>query len=390
MFLRKKRSRRGRQMRRLFILLVLLALIIGIANWAKYEPPSRNSAWRAGDGIKQIGFMANAKGQSFNDDVVVEEGAAFDEDVVVYAGDVRVKAGGLINGDLVLYSGDVTIDKGGQVTGDVTAISGDADIRGTIGGDLVVLSGDIELAETATVNGDLSVMSGEINRESGATVHGNVVAGRFKLPQLPALLEGLQAPAAPAAPAIETNIQRAGGFGSVILGFVGRVLLAAFGASLIILLTGLVYYVRPDFVQAVQQTLLQQRPLSFAVGLVINLVLTFLTGVLLITLCLAPVGLAAGLLFAAINLVGWSASSLTVGQWLLRQVKVESQPLVALLIGAVLQTGLLALGWTLGGCLRPITYLAALVVTAFGGGAAVVYWLRLGATSKSDTTIVSV
>jgi len=389
-FLGKKRSRRGRQLRRLFVLLLLLALIIGIANWAKYETPISNSAWRAGDGIRQIGFMANVQGQSYNEDVVVEEGARFEDDVVVYAGDVRVKAGGLINGDLVLYSGDVTIDDGGQVTGDVTAISGDADIAGTIDGDLVVLSGDIDLAETATVNGDLSVMSGEIDRESGATVHGNVVAGRFKLPQLPGLLESLQAPAAPAMPAIETNIQRSGGFGSVLLGFVGRLLLAAFGASLIILLTGLVYYMRPEFVQAVQQTLLQQRPLSFAVGLVINLVLTFLTGALVITLCLAPVGLAAGLLFAAINLVGWSVSSLTLGQWLLRQVKFETQPLVALLVGAFLLTSMLALGWTFGGCLRPITYLAGLLVTAFGGGAAVVYWLRLGATPKADTTIVSV
>lgn len=390
MFLGKKRSRRGRQLRRLFVLFMLLALLIGLVNWARHETPIRDSGWRVGDGIKQIGFMANAHAQSYNEDVVVEEGAVFEDDVVVYAGDVRIKAGGLIKGDLVLYSGDVTMDEGGQVTGDVTAISGDADIAGTIDGDLVVLSGDIELAETATVNGDLSVMSGEINREPGATVHGNVVAGRFKLPQLPGLLESLQAPAAPALPSIETSIQHAGGFGSAILGFMGRLLLAAFGASLIILLTGLVYYVRPEFVQAVQQTLLQQGSLSFAVGLVINLVLTFLTGALVITLCLAPVGLAAGLLFVAINLVGWSVSSLTVGQWLLRKAKVETQPLVALLLGAFLLTTMIAMGWTLGGCLRPLTYLAALVVTAFGGGAAVVYWLRLGATPKSDTTIVSV
>lgn len=383
MLLRKQRSRRGRQLRRLFVLLLGLALIIGLANWAKPEAP-------AGAGIKQIGFMANAKGQSYNEDVVVEEGVVFDDDVVVYAGDVHVKAGGLIKGDLVLYSGDVTIDEAGEVQGDVTAISGDADIHGAVGGDLVVFSGDINLAETATVGGNLSVMSGAIDREPGATVHGNVMAGDFKLPQLPGLLEALQVPPVPAAPAIETNIQHAGGFGSAILSLIGRLLVAAFGASLIILLTGLVYYVRPDFVQAVQQTLQQQRPLSVAVGLVINLVLTFLTGALVITLCLAPVGLAAGLLFAAINLVGWSASSLTLGQWLLRQAKFETQPLVALVVGAFLMTSVLALGWTLGGCLRPLTYLAALVITAFGGGAAVVYWLRLGATPKTDAPIVSV
>ncbi|MEZ4734729.1 MAG: hypothetical protein R3E79_47160 [Caldilineaceae bacterium] len=214
-------------------------------------------------------------------------------------------------------------------------------------------------------------------------MRGNVVAGGLKLPQLPSLWGSMQAPALPAAPvvpAMDMTIARSGGLGSIILNLIGRLLLAAFGASVIILLTGLLYYVRPDFVHAVQQPLEQQRPLSFVVGFVVNLVLTFLTGVLVITLCLAPVGFAAGLLFAAINLVGWAVLSLTVGQWLLTKAKIETQPLVALLVGAFLLTGVLAFGWSLGGCLRPLTYLASLVMTAFGGGAVVVYWLRLGAT----------
>jgi len=143
-------------------------------------------------------------------------------------------------------------------------------------------------------------------------------------------------------------------------------------------------------VQAVQQTVHEQRPLSFAMGLIINLVLVVLTALLVVTLCLAPVGLAVGLLFTAINLVGWAALSLTVGDWLLRRAKLENQPLVALIVGAFVMTGLLAFGWALGGWFRPLAYIATLLVTSFGSGAVIVYWLRMRATPKADASIVSV
>lgn len=384
-FVRRKRTRNGRRWRRAFIVLVGLALIIGIGTLTYGQATSADT--------DEMQFTVQSESQIYAEDVVISEGDVLNEDVVVYSGDVRVKADGLINGDLVVYSGDVTVEAKGEIRGDVTALSGDADIAGVITGDLAVWSGDVDLAESASIGGNLSVMSGKIDRESGSIVRGNVVAGGLKLPQLPSLWESLQAPAppvAPAVPAVDMTIARSGGIGNMLFHWIGRLFLAAFGASLIILLTGLIYYVRPNFVHAVQQTLEQQRPLSFVVGFVVNLVLTFLTGVLVITLCLAPVGFAAGLLFAAINLVGWAALSLTVGQWILRAAKIETQPLVALLVGAFLMTGVLAIGWSIGGCLRPLIYLASLVMTAFGGGAVVVYWLRLGATSNADTTTLSV
>lgn len=375
MFLRRNRKSTWR---RAVALIIGLALIAGIANLTR---PQANNANKGG-----LPFTGQADSQLYSEDIVITKGDVFDKDVFVYAGDVQIEAGGLVKGDLVVYSGDINMDTKSAVQGDVTALSGDTDIAGTIGGDLVVLSGNVFLAETAAIDGGISVMSGEIERESGAIVRGNVVAGGFKMPSLPAMFGTLQAPTVPALPAppIETAIYRAGGWGSTLFGLIGRLIVGAFGASLIILLAGLVYYVRPTIVSAVQQTLDEQRPLSFAVGFIINLVLVFLTGVLMITLCLAPVGLAAGLLFAGINLIGWAAVSLMVGQWLLCYAKIESQPLIALLVGASLMTGVLAFGWSIGGCLRPLTYLASLAMSAFGGGAVVVYWLRLHATPKAE------
>lgn len=389
----KKRMRTGRRRRRIVGLLLLLVVVIAIANWNRRETVAR---WVVPGPVE---FTAQGDKHAYSEDVVVETGEVFDHDVIVYSGDVTVEEDGLIKGDLVAYSGDVTIEAGGKVQGDVTAVSGDAQVDGAVGGDLVVWSGDIELAETAKIGGNASVMAGEIHREEGAVVQGNLLRGNFSFPQLPPLLESLQipavpalpaVPAAPAMPAVDTAIQRSQDWSSTLFGLLGRLFLAAFGSSLIVLLAGLVFYARPALVQTVEQTLHEQRPLSFAVGLIVNLVLVVLTVLLVATLCLAPVGFAVGVLFAAINLVGWSALSLTVGDWLLRRAKLENQSLVALIVGAFVMTGLLTLGWALGGCFRPLAYVATLLVTSFGSGAVVVYWLRLRAAPNADTPIVSV
>ena len=389
----KKRMRTGRRRRRIVGLLLLLIVVIAVANWNRREAVTH---WVLPGPVE---FTAQGDKHAYSEDVVVETGEVFDHDVIVYSGDVTIEEDGLIKGDLVAYSGDVFIEAGGKVQGDVTAVSGDAQIDGGVGGDLVVWSGDIDLAETAQIGGNASVMAGDIHREEGALVQGNLLRGNFSFPQLPPLLESLQipavpalpaAPAAPAMPAVDTAIQRSQDWGGALFGLLGRLFLAAFGSSLIVLLAGLVFYARPTLVQPIEQTLHEQRPLSFAVGLIVNLVLVVLTVLLVATLCLAPVGFAVGLLFAAINLVGWSALSLTVGDWLLRRAKLENQPLVALIVGAFVMTGLLAFGWALGGWFRPLAYIITLLVTSFGSGAVIVYWLRMRATPKADASIVSV
>ncbi|MBX3010314.1 MAG: polymer-forming cytoskeletal protein [Caldilineaceae bacterium] len=396
MFYRNKSSRRGRRWGRVFLLLVGLALVAGIARLTSSAGEHKVEVSQA-----PAPAFSDAGVHFFSEDVVIDAHERYEDDVVVYSGNVQIKDGGRIQGDLTVYSGNVTIDEEAEVQGRVTALSGNVRVRGQVGGDLVVGSGDIDLAETAWVGGAISVMSGRIDRSEGARVSGNIIAGGFKLPALPAFLGARPviptAPAAPAAPPapnapamppIDMRIDRASTLSGMILGLLGRLLLAAFGTSLIILVAGLVYYVRPHFVVAIQATMQQQRPLSFAIGLMSNLVLIFLTGALMITLCLAPVGLAAGLLFGAINLLGWSALSLSVGQWLFQTFKIEGQPLVALLVGAFLMTSVLALGWIIGGYLRPMIYLLGLVITACGSGAVVVHWLRLGATPRPDQPLL--
>lgn len=328
------------------------------------------------------------EGRFLNDDLTISEGEIYDGDVVVYTGDVVVESGGAILGSLVVSSGDLTLESGSEVHGDVVAFSGDVAIDGHIGGDLVVWSGDIYLSETAVIGGDVSLMNGEIDREAGATVGGSMVAGpefpdlgpileQLELPVVPHAIEGV-APTAPAAPLAQSS------WSAAILRLIWRLLGAAVLTAMIVLSSGLAYYARPTFIHAVRTTGNQQRALSFGIGLVINLVLTLLIGVtfgtgsLLLTICLSPLGLVAGLLFFVINLGGWAALSLEVGQRLLTRFAIVTRPAIQLLAGAFALTAPLTLAWALGGCFQPVGYFAMLALTALGGGAVLVYQLKLG------------
>ncbi len=323
----------------------------------------------------------------FNDDLTISAEEVYHGDVVVYSGDVTIERGGAIHGDLVLFSGDLALEAGSEVHGDIVVISGDVAVDGYVSGDLAVLSGDITLGETAVVSGDISLMD-EIARSPGATVAGSIVAGpkfpeiapllnKLNLPVVPNAIEGI-APTAPPAP--DPNAWQTG----ALLRVIWRLLGGAVLTGLIVLTSSLVYYARPTFVQEVRGTLNGQRPLSFGIGLAINLVLTLLmgaafgTGSLLVTICLSPLGLMAGLLFFAINLGGWAALSLEVGERLLARLQMESRKLLQLLAGAIVLTAPLTLAWAIGSCFQPVGYLAMLALTALGGGAVVVNRLKLG------------
>jgi cytoskeletal protein CcmA (bactofilin family) len=313
------------------------------------------------------------------EDLTVQSGEIYDNDIIVYSGDVVVEQDGQVHGSLVVYSGDVTIAEGGTVDGDVIAMSGDARIAGQIGGAVVVWSGDITLEGAAIISGDVSVMSGDIERQSGATVAGNVIVGP-KFPKLPPILTELGLPNLPgqstiveaAPPTLNPN-----GWSRVsvlLLRLIGSLFLTA----LVVLITGLVYYLQPALVERLRATITVQKPTNFVIGLLLNIVLTMLvmlafsSGSMVIALCLAPLSLVATFLFLLLNTGGWAALSLIVGERLLSYTKFPPHAFTALLIGATAMTGTITFVWALGGCMRPVAYIAMLTLTALGGGTLIV------------------
>lgn len=333
----------------------------------------------------QITTELRVDGESaiYYDDLTIEADDSYHDDVIVTSGDVKVKEGGRIYGALVVYNGDVTIHKGGIVDGDVIAFSGDATVRGRIGGSLVVWSGDIELKEGAVVSGDVSVMSGDIRRKQDAIIAGNILAGP-ELPQLPPILGELDLPNLPGLPEIQTEtttsieVDSRNHVSSLLLRLVG----ATFFTTIVVLATGLVYYLRPALVNRIRTTLTAQKPTSFIIGLLLNIVLTMLvmvplnTDSLFMTLCLIPIAFVTALLFLILNIGGWAALASIVGERLLSYTKLEPHALIALLVGATALTGTLSFVWALGGCVRPIAYFVLLILTALGSGSLIMNYLH--------------
>jgi predicted flap endonuclease-1-like 5' DNA nuclease len=127
----------------------------------------------------------------------------------------------------------------------------------------------------------------------------------------------------------------------------------------------------------------EQTALSFVVGLLANLTLAFLAGLLALTVCLVPIALLPLLALLAVNLAGWAAISWLVGERLSTWVKVEAHPAVSAAAGAVLLTGVIAFLWALGGCFGFIAYAASLLIGAVGAGAVLLPWLRRGMNGRA-------
>lgn len=337
---------------------------------------------RAGQGEQpvppQVAAKAGSPGQVYSGGLVVDSGQTIDEDVVVYQGDVTVKRQGTIDGNLTVYSGDVTVEEGGSVQGDITSLSGNVTVNGAVDGSISAMSGDIEIGDAATVDGDVSVMSGNIKQRAGASVGGSVLHGNeIKLPVPPLLgaLPWLPAPFQPATPAVSENrlVERPWGLAGRFFGGLLLLGLLVGGAAAATAL-------RPAWVGDVRGVLNQKAALSFAVGLIANVLMLALIAFLFITVCLRPPALLLALAMLGLNALGMAALGAEMGERLGRRVKANWPPVAAAAMGALATLAVVYLLWLMGGCLGFLGGLAGLIVGSIGVGAVLVKVLNLGAT----------
>jgi predicted flap endonuclease-1-like 5' DNA nuclease len=331
------------------------------------------------DNLPTLGKLASVQPQSqiFNDDLIVKKGQVYEHDVSVYDGNVTVQSGGAIQGNLYVYSGDVEVEEGGEVSGDIAAFSGDLKVAGKIGGGIAAWSGNIDLADGATIGGDVSVLSGEIHQAPGARIHGNVARGpNFKIP-LPQLFQAPPTPGQPQTGSAQMMRPRPSSFWGGLFGFILRLIGAGVLTVIVTLLAWLLYTARPDFVRKVRATVEEQLALSFAVGAIVNVGLLFVTFLFFFTICLIPFGLATGFLLLVLNIVGWSAISLWVGERLSTYAKSSAQPIAYFILGVIVTSGAVGLLWAFG-CWRTCIFLVALLASAPGVGGVIVPWLKLG------------
>ncbi|MFZ1753208.1 MAG: helix-hairpin-helix domain-containing protein [Caldilineaceae bacterium] len=339
---------------------LLAAILITVGTLGILFAPSARAAEqpRLVDGsLSPISFSPDQR--VFNEDLLVADGQVIDDNVAVLNGNVTIRAGGVINGDLSVVRGDV-------------------EVAGQIRGDLAVVQGDAKLRASARVEGDVSIVGGEVERAEGAFVGGNFVGGPSRDWQdLFNENNGTDTSSAP-----QFRNQRDGRSWLVL--FLWRLVRAVLWTLLITGLVVLIAWLAPAQVKKIARTAEAEPVLSFAVGLVVSLVATFLSMGLFATLCLAPVGVLLSSLLAIAGLLGWAATAVWIGEKLAglsSDAAVARIPSLVFVAGSTLiLTGLIFFGWALLAC---VGFIAGLLVVSPGVGAVLVNLARHTRTAGS-------
>jgi cytoskeletal protein CcmA (bactofilin family) len=291
------------------------------------------------------------------------------EGQIVMGRDVDLEAGQVVDGDLSVFGGNLRMAANSRVTGDVAVFGGYTEIAGNVGGDVAAIGGNIRLNPTARVDGDIFTLGGRVQKDAGAQVMGKQTAlGRFDLGRFLPRLGGFGFRFAPPRWA-----------GSDVADVIWHLMRAAVVSMALAVVGLLLVLFLSEHAAVIGRAVTNAAAPSFGVGLLTLFLGAALIVVLLVTVCLAPIGLLVGLPLALASLVGWAVVGYLLGQRLMPLLNKQATPapavtaLVGVLVLTAVQQGLMVLGQTpcLGFMFWLIGAATWLVVTSLGLGAVV-------------------
>jgi hypothetical protein len=238
------------------------------------------------------------------------------------------------------------------VTGSVFVLGGNLNADGEIGGDLVVIGGNASLGNTAVVKGDAVTLGGNIDRD-GATIEGDEIRGEnvtipfdFEFDKL-VLDELVRVPMR----AFRFSLQT-------------RVLAYMFQSFVLAALAVLIVMIWPSATKKIGAALVRQPATSAGIGILTAIVAPVLIIVMIVTICLLPVGLLGVVVLLVAGLLGLVSIGQEVGQRIAQALEQEIQPIVVAGIGTLV-VALVVLGF---GFIPCIGWLAPALVGAYGLG----------------------
>lgn len=307
-----------------------------------------------GDAVLAGGTVAVSKriGQNF----YAAAGRLFVNDVVgrnarVTGGQVTFSQVSEVVGNVTAAGGELTLN--GKVRGHVLVAGGRVLIDAIVGGDVEATGGQVELGPNARIGGKLRYASREpLKRDPAAQVQGAVETfappGGWPVPEN-----------------MEHHMGRAGGW----IWTTGLLLLAAVLVALL-----------PNFYSGVANTLRAHAGKSLLVGFITLVCVPVAALLFLITLIGVPLGLLTLLTYLLLLVVGYVATGISIGDWLLQRAKSDasqSMPwrIFSAIMGVLIVSLLARIPW-LGGWV-------VLVALLVGLGALVlqIWQLRGGKTS---------
>ncbi len=250
--------------------------------------------------------------------------AAGPRDGQVILGDTfNLGPGESVDGDLVVIGGVVTLEQGSRVLGDAVLLGGTLSCDGEVLGNLAALGGTVSLGSHALVHGDLVRFGAVVHREPGATVLGREVSGQsFEMPSI--------------------TVPRVGG--AVPFRWWTFRFEPLTDAAVLLLLTSLtmaalavlVMMLWPDATARVARGIVEQPLLAGGLGLLSLVVVLPILVLLIISLCLSPLGILGGAVVLVGVAFGTIAAGLEVGLRLQQALRLQMHPAAAAGLGTLL------------------------------------------------------
>lgn len=275
---------------------------------------------------------------------------------VVLGGNFVLESGDVLEGDLAVIGGQATLEADSLVQGSVFLVGGNLVGYGKVSGDMAIVGGNANLGPSAIVGGDLVTIGGNVNR-SGAVIEGEVITGeQFNVP-------------------LDFNFDS--DFNDFFLrsygrSFEARVLGYLFQSFMLAALAVLVLMFWPKQTRLVADTLIEQPLIAGALGVLTFIVAPILLVLLIVTICLAVVGVGGVIVLVAAGVMGWIAVGLEVGERLAKAANQDWTPVVAGGLGTLIFSLVIngigfipCIGW-LAPFLLGAAGLGAVLMTRFG------------------------
>jgi hypothetical protein len=236
----------------------------------------------------------------------------------------RLKSGDMIEGQIVAIGSNITLERGSMVSGDITLIGSALDIFGIIKGNINVFAGSAHLEKDAIVQGDINQFFNKTVIDQNAIITGKITSFSYSgLPtaQLSNLATGIAALFQPGR--------------WVFIQLIRTMFIA------LLALVAVVLFKKP--ILRVTKEIQSQPVISWGVGIFIFLAVSLVSLILIITICLSPVGLLFLLALMISYIYGWCALGLVIGQLLQRWLQTKWSEELQAFVGALTLGSFIAL-----------------------------------------------
>jgi hypothetical protein len=278
---------------------------------------------------------------------------AADSTRVVFGGNFTLEDGERLDEDLTIFGGNATIKAGAVIDGSVRIFGGRLDLNGEVSGNISAAGGILNLGDEARIEGDVIVAGAVLDRETGAVIKGDLITDAG-LPITDTRIDGMLSP----------FYWQISSFASFLTFVFSSFALAALAVLVVM------FFEKPTL--NIARTSVRQPALSAGMGCMTVVVLPLAIVILILSICLLPVGLVLVLAAGVVITFGWIGLGYEVGRRLMEMLKQDwAEPFSAgigtfflVIVGGTLSQ-IPCIGWLFAAVITVIG-LGAVLLTRFG------------------------